>query len=193
MGLPNFTFKGKEYAYEDHIHNATRDNERGVELALGKKFLEENDNVVEVGAVTPYYFKDYTHPVFDLEDRHPRAVNKDASGMDFTDKCVLSISTVEHFRDRSVSFIEDIKRTAKKYLITFPLGYNERIDPNQMLDKWVLDPKNNVRFMSRIDPSSREDIDKDNWIEKDSLNDVDKKYGTYQWANTIAVIENSLK
>lgn len=187
MGLTNFTYKGKEFFYEDHLHNSTRDNERGVELALAKEFLRRYDNIIEVGAVTPYYFKEYTHEVFDLEDTHPRAKNVDASGMDFTGKNVLCISTVEHFKDNSVPFIKNIIENANKYLITFPLGYNERIDSDEKLDKFGL---LKGTFMSRIDPRSTEDKLKDNWVEKTTLTDDDKKYGNYQWASTIAIFEN---
>lgn len=185
MGLQYFTFKDKEYEYEDHIHNATRDNERGVELALAKEFLAQATDVVEIGAVTPYYFKEYSHPVIDLTDNHPRNQQKDGRGVDANGKDLLSISTVEHFGSGAIAFIEDIKKTAKSYLITFPMGYD--LEHNKELNEYAL---KNARFMSRIEPRSYEDRLKDNWIEKIELNDEDKKYGTYQWANTIAIFTN---
>ncbi len=185
MGLLTFTFKDKEYEYVDRIHNATRDNERGVELALAKEFLETFNNVVEIGAVTPYYFPEYTHDVYDLTDRHPRAIEKDGRGIDATGKDVLSISTIEHFGSGAIPFIEDVVRNAKTYLLTFPLGYD--MEHNKELNEYAL---KNARFMSRIDPTTREDYPKDNWIEKTDLAEVDKKYGTYQWANTIAIFTN---
>lgn len=187
MGLITFTFNNKEYNYIDRNHNATRDNERGVELALAKEFLGQSEDVVEIGAVTPYYFPEYTHIAYDLTDSHPRAKEKDGRGVFIKGKDVLSISTVEHFGSGAISFIEDVKKNARKYLITFPMGYD--LPNNKELNEYAL---KNARFMSRIDPTTREDYPKDNWIEKKELTEVDKKYGTYQWANTIAIFTNIL-
>lgn len=181
MGLLSFTYKDKEFLYVDKPHNATRDNERGVELALAKLFMDQYPDLTEIGAVTPYYYP-ATHEVIDLTDPHPRAKNIDASGMDVKERNILAISTVEHFgKGRAIPFIEDVILHAHKYLITFPLGYNDELDNYK---------SPHIRYISRIDPKSIEDIRKDNWIEKDILSEVDRKYGTYQWANTIAVIEN---
>lgn len=185
MGLQYFTFKDKEYEYIDRNHNATRDNERGIELALAKEFLKQATDVVEIGAVTPYYFEEYTHPVFDLTDEHPRNNQRDGRSQEVKGKDLLSISTVEHFGKGAVSFIQEVIKDARTYLVTFPMGYD--LANNQDLNDFAL---KNARFMSRIDPRSHEDKLKDNWIEKIELSDDDKKYGLYQWANTIAIFTN---
>lgn len=180
--MKTFIYKGKEYEYIDRNHNATRDNERGVELALAKEFLSLYDNILEIGAVSPYYFEEYTHPVYDLTDRHSKAIEKD--GRTNTSKYnVLSISTIEHFDKGAIEFLENLPKEGNKYLITCPLGINKE------LDEYAI---KHARFMSRIDPTTREDFPKDNWIEKTVLTEIDKKYGTYQWANTLAIFENSL-
>ncbi len=181
--MEHFTYKGKEFDYIDSTHNTTRANERCVELALVKNFLETHNNVVEIGAVSPYYFGEYIHKVYDLEDKHPRAENVDASDMSFKKKDVLCISTVEHFKENSLIFVERIIKEANSYLITFPLGYNERLDSEEKLDKWAYV---NANFIGRLDLEENKDI----WVEKSTLTDEEKKYTPRHWANTVVIIEN---
>ena len=52
--MKTFTYKDKEYDCIDMQHNTTILNERCIELALTKAFLEKFDNVMEIGAVSPY-------------------------------------------------------------------------------------------------------------------------------------------
>lgn len=176
--MPNtFTYKGKEYEYVDLPHNTTRLNERGVELSLGRKFLESFDDLIEIGAVSPYYFDQYTHEVFDLTDNHPRSQKKDARKIDTKGKNMLSISTVEHFGSGTVTYIEKVMKECPHYLITFPLGYSD----DEKLDAWALSTKQ-VRFIGRAYGNE--------WSEK-KVEDLNIKYGP-RWANTIVVIENCL-
>lgn len=179
-------YKNKDIKYFDHPYNTTRQNERTVEVPLAKLFLESHLDLIEIGCVTPYYFTRYDHKVYDLTDGHLRAINLDALTLDVKGKNVLSISTIEHFGEDevtsdSVKFLDRVMKESKKYLITFPLGINKK------LDEYVA---------KNIDCSylSRKESNRDLWEVKEykDLSDFDKKYGSYHKGGTIAVIENFL-
>ncbi len=180
-------YKDVYLEYFEHQYNRTRSNERCVELSLAQLFLKMNKDLVEIGAVTPYYFEDYEHEVYDLTDDHVRAINDDGNNVDIKGKNVLCISTIEHFGEdtkkyeESIEFLNKVMKESKRYLITFPLGFNK------VLDKYV---EHNVKA-SYI---TRNKIFRDEWEVKDYklLDDEDKKYNTYACANTICVIENFL-
>ena len=82
--------------YFNHPHNQTIVNERCVEIPVALRFLDlfKSDDFVEVGAVLPHYIKS-NHTVIDPIDN--TSTNKDyAENVDFSNKSVLSISTIEH-------------------------------------------------------------------------------------------------
>lgn len=122
--------------YYNHPHNTTIENERCIELPLAFRFLNTFNEVMEIGAVTPYY-KEPKHQVIDPIDK--LATIKDFSqNIDYTDKNVLCISTIEHMgrgdyelNKYSQLAIDEFRRMyndSKNCLITFPIGYNNTLD-----------------------------------------------------------------
>jgi len=120
--------------YFAHGYNNTLQNERCIEIPLAIRYLQEHDlnNVIEVGAVTPYYFE-VPYPVIDIADQKATHI-QDACDIDYKDKDVLSISTLEHIdevQDSKHSSIELLKRIlseSKSCLLTIPMGYNKSLD-----------------------------------------------------------------
>jgi len=123
--------------YFNHEYNNTLKNERAIEVTLGFRFIQASKRVVEIGSVMPYYgFLD--HDVVDPYDSHLNCIREDAEYFEFTDRAVLSISTIEHIGDKefsellnvkfdpykSVRVLHKIKKEARSFLITFPGGYN---------------------------------------------------------------------
>lgn len=122
-------------------YNNPRINERNIELPIAFWFIENyNDNLIEIGEVTPFY-REANHPVYDLSsdiaDRR-----RDVFDINLTDKNVLSISTVEHvgFGDYgntpvphlAIEAIRNIRRQCRNYMITYPVGYNTELDVDLM-------------------------------------------------------------
>lgn len=89
-----------------HPHNcgvnaSPRRTERTVELPIADRWLHAVDlaNVVEIGAVTPYYWPGRIARVIDPADN--RATEKASLfDVDFAGRDVLSISTIEHVGER---------------------------------------------------------------------------------------------
>lgn len=125
-------------------YNNPRINERNIELPIAFWFIENyNNDLVEIGEVTPFY-RDPQHPVYDLSSQLEER-RKDLFDIDLKGKNVLSISTVEHvgFGDygnapephMALEAIKYIKKHTKKYLITYPVGYNTELDDDLMHTK----------------------------------------------------------
>lgn len=125
------------HEYRDHPHNTTIRNERAVEVVLAERFLAEfnHPQVLEIGAVTPYYIE-RSHVVADPFDDHPRVTIKArAEEIDYTGRDVLSISTLEHIgesegsaRDGAWPVVERLVRDCRNCLITWPVGLNPGLD-----------------------------------------------------------------
>lgn len=117
-------------------YNQPSNNERKIEMPLAFWFIENHQDVVEIGEVTPFY-REPNHPVYDLSS-HIKERKRDLFKVDLSDKNVVSVSTVEHvgFGDYgnspephlAIEAITYIKRKAKNYLITFPIGYNRELE-----------------------------------------------------------------
>lgn len=77
-----FEFAGKKYDLFQHSYNCgyfqTRMTERSVELALAKEYIDTCEgNIVEIGAVTPYYFySNKISNIIDPTDNHKRVLKK---------------------------------------------------------------------------------------------------------------------
>ncbi len=158
----NFSFK--------QINSKT---ERTVEIPLLEYFINAYDNVCEVGAVSPYYFKHINHIIIDLYDKYDECIRKDASKFDVGGKDIVSISTVEHMglpdygnkdldRNKGIIFIEKVYHCARNYLITFPIGFNKFFDNlffgkytnyNNLYkkgDKWVETNLHNFKYNFKL-------------------------------------------
>ena len=126
-----------ELEYFIHDYNYTRANERCVEVALAKTFIEKYPQYTEIGAVMPYYGKRATRVIdcFDEEGDD----NRRLSECDIRGHNILSISSLEHFGNEDygndkLSDLEglgglmQILTTAQNYLITIPIGCNPVFD-----------------------------------------------------------------
>lgn len=185
-----FFMEGKRYSLFEHSYNcgyiSARMTERSVELALAKKWVNDCcGNIIEIGAVTPYYFyDDKITEVIDPTDIHKRAISKSLFDCDLNGKNVLSISTVEHIGTSDfgmhesynvIDAVEKILKESVSCLITAPLGYNN------MFDNWV--EENQGGSMVKL-------------LERGLNNHWEEITGNYRkieytplWANGLAVIK----
>jgi len=125
---------------EKNSYNDAANNERMVELPLAKWFLERHNysDIIEIGAVTPYYFES-NHLVFDPFDTHERCIRLKAENIVYKGKILLSISTIEHIRlygdynlpveddDTALQVLLNMMM-AREYIITFPRRFNKKLD-----------------------------------------------------------------
>ncbi len=135
-----FTFRGQTYDYYYHSYNTTWKNERGIEIPIIRRLVQENSGkrVLEIGSVLPHYFS-CDHDVVDLTERYPGVINQDITDFRPTNKydLVVSISTFEHIGCwgkgpgqpekllRAIqNVIENILAPGGKFVITVPLGQN---------------------------------------------------------------------
>ena len=171
----------------ENLHNNATKNERVIELPIAKWFLERFDNVLEVGAVTPYYYRvvPIDHVVIDISD--PQATIKaDIFDANLLGLNVLSISTVEHFGNGDYGLKKD-KTLIKKffdlipelnnYCITIPLGYNK------IADKVVFD-RDDVTYYKKYNHDCWKTVGID---EARTL----KYNDPFKWANGLALITNA--
>jgi hypothetical protein len=139
-----FTVGSVTARYAREYHNEAYQNERSIEVALGRWFLkrylwtdgDESLPVMEVGCVMPYYGESI-HEITDLTDPHPASRKVDALTLDYTARAVLCISTIEHLNGREfgnqsdedgIRLLQMITQQASAYLITWGVGYNPVLD-----------------------------------------------------------------
>ncbi len=132
--------------YFHHPYGHTWNTEREIEIAIALRWLERNpQDVVEVGAVMPYYQDNVKHEVIDPYD--PRATIRDfMENQDLMLMNVLSISTIEHIgttdyatnerqnivdKNAAINALKQILDDGENCLISIPIGYNH------FLDSWL--------------------------------------------------------
>jgi hypothetical protein len=143
--FPTFRFGGRDYPFLLHHYNCgprpATNTERTVELPLADRWLDKApaDTVVEVGAVTPYYWPGRVRDVVDPADPHP-GVTRRASllDLDLTGRAVLCVSTLEHVGsgdygqapdpDLARRAVDKLLAEAAAFLVTGPSGYNPVFD-----------------------------------------------------------------
>ena len=120
--------------------NDARTTERTIELALTDFWLTRvNEQAMEIGAVTPYYFPGRLLEVVDPTDAYPLVSKKESLfSVNMKGKNILSISTLEHIgthdynkisaKEDGISVLHKIIAQSKSFLITFPIGYNWRLE-----------------------------------------------------------------
>lgn len=123
------------YFYHPHncgVQTSPRRTERTVELPIADSWLSAVDpaNVVELGAVTPYYWPGRVSRVVDPAD--PKATERvSLFDVDLAGRDVLSISTIEHVGEGRYGMTEEREPTAalikiveeaERLLVTFPCG-----------------------------------------------------------------------
>lgn len=134
------TFKINDISlrYCREFFNEAYKNERSIEVAIGRWFLAKYGNqVLEVGAVMPYYGSE-NHEIIDLADEHPKSKKVNALDFDYSNRNVLSISTIEHMMkkeygnasdDDAITFLTKVLTKAPNYIITAPTGgYNPYLE-----------------------------------------------------------------
>lgn len=184
-----FEFAGLSFPLFAHHHNCGHPpdamSERSIEMALADVFLATTprESVVEVGAVTPYYWPYRVKNIADPTDTHP-LVNIRANFLDIdcTGKHILSLSTFEHIgagdyglpRDPALNIkaFEKLFREAASFLVTVPGGFNPPMDAYLL----TLDAKeNNISTRALIRVSGNQ------WEQRTNLSVADLKYqyGSY--------------
>lgn len=143
--IDSFIYKGRKVKLVESSYNCGfrpyRMSERCLEMAIAKIWLDQNkENVIEIGAVTPYYFQNLTHDVCDPADRHNRVNLKTSMfDLDLKNKNILSISTIEHIgtgeygipinkNESAVLALKKILNESNKCLVTFPIGANKDLE-----------------------------------------------------------------
>jgi hypothetical protein len=147
--------------YFDHPYNTTIKNERAVELPIACRFIEitGENNIIEIGAVMPYYgYKQ--HKVLDPFDPYHNSIRIDAENFDYTDKNIISISTLEHMGDlefskilnnkpdflKPVRVFQKILKQAKSFFISYPVGYTGFQIGRHPLDDFFLNSLNRTNY-----------------------------------------------
>lgn len=117
-------------------------SERGIELFLMQEYMKKYQDIIEVGAVSPYHtdiFSNIKHKIIDPYDPYEACIKEDAEKIDFTNKNVLCISTIEHMGTESYGntekdlykparFLEKIAKESASFLVTIPIGANIELD-----------------------------------------------------------------
>ena len=193
---PHFTFAGRSYPYFSHQYNcgwpAGYATERTVELALADAWLSTTPmmNVIEVGAVSPYYWPGRVPRIVDPADEHMQVSDRlPMDSIDMSGKDVLCISTLEHFGKSDYGLVPDpvllraavyqLASQARTLLATVPFGYNPMADELFFGD--VPLPGFRVGYLVR-------DLDRMEWRETNAI-DARRPYTDRYAASAIAVIE----
>ena len=120
------------------LYNNPEVNERKAELPIAFWFIENfPDRLFEIGEVTPFYAEPH-HTVCDTIPEKPSTIKIDANDLDYSDKNVLSISTVEHVGSgdyglpvephKAIKLVKKMISGANNWLITFAVGSNIELE-----------------------------------------------------------------
>lgn len=133
-----------EFELFDHSYNTTIKNERAVELAVARHWLDQRQgDGLEVGNVTSHYWP-ASHRIVDLHERADGVVNMDLFDVEGRYDWILAISTIEHvrwddLRDSSgapaaVARLRSLLRPGGEMMVTIPFGWNPPLDELLPLD-----------------------------------------------------------
>jgi len=173
-------------------------SERRIEIAIGLDFIKRfpTETIVELGAVLPSH-ELVSHDVVDMCDKYEKSIRVDALEYDYTDKNVLSISTIEHigrndYADlgdkqttdprNAIRCVDKIAKQSNKYLITFPLGWNKEFQKD-------VENSDYKKIIMARDAGN-------NWIFRCSCKDFNFEYGRpigsgeFSYGNAICIITN---
>lgn len=143
--VPTFQFGTIHVPHFIHSHNVYhppyRMTERSIELAVADIYLNKynREEVVEIGAVTPYYWPHRIPTIIDPSDKHRLVtVREEWHRVEICAKAILSISTFEHIGLPDYGLEPDVNRlktgleklliTKADFLITWSGGYNRILD-----------------------------------------------------------------
>ena len=137
-----FEFQGRRIPYVRHPYNRAWRNERSVELALARDFVERHrgTRILEIGNVLGHYGP-VNHCVLDKYESSPGVTNADVVDFDPAEPfdAIVSISTLEHVgwdehpREpekvlRARANLLRLLRPGGPLLVTVALGYNPHLD-----------------------------------------------------------------
>lgn len=183
--------------------NREATNERALEVPLGQFFLEKFEKVIELGAVMPYYCDNGSKSpdeVVDPYDKFEKCFKIDGEEYDYTQKNVLSLSTLEHIgndngydskldQQKAARVIEKIINQSKNYLLCWGIGQHPK------LDEYVQKSNLNVNILVR---ENRRGLI-NNWKEDSDKNNLYLPYGNWDMACEyyghslgLAVVSNNL-
>ncbi|MHB8972925.1 MAG: hypothetical protein ACYC3X_22355 [Pirellulaceae bacterium] len=196
---PTFLLENRKLLHFIHNYNCYfppfRMTERSLECALADLWLsmQAREEVLEVGAVTSYYWPYRVLRIVDPTDPHPLVTDKcSLFDISLRGKRVLCLSTLEHIGKTDFGLPEDpaaVLLALQKFfdecdhfLLTFPGGYNTT------LDHWILQPNralpSNVYGTSWVRTPESNDWSQ---IPLDHLNEKQLGYGKY-WANCLIML-----
>lgn len=143
--MKTFIFNGLELEYFYHNYNETWKKERIIEIPIIQTYVEDYDNILEVGNVLSNYFK-YNHDVVDKYDKSPNIIKEDIVYYKTNKKydLIVSVSTIEHIGvedtppnpRRIFDAINNMKNLLSEdgiIVVTVPMGQNK------FLDKYIYD------------------------------------------------------
>jgi hypothetical protein len=140
-----FTYDGHDFPYFYHTYNCgwppAPTTERALELAIADYWLSNAGprDVVELGAVTPYYWPHRIADIIDQTDTHPLvSLRVSLFEVDISARPVLSISTIEHIGKGDYGLAREpilclralnkLFSDSPRFLLTVPFGYNCALD-----------------------------------------------------------------
>lgn len=145
MSRPSTFFVGLggiQHRYETAAYNASRTNERAVEIPIFQDWIMRHPGrLLEMGNVLRHYDPSMAHTVIDRYEHAPGVTNMDI--LDFEPKprfdAIVTISTIEHIgwddtpRDelRALDVIPHLRRMLNdrgRLLVSFPIGHHPHLD-----------------------------------------------------------------
>lgn len=169
-------------------HEAT---ERTIEVPIGIKWINGKSNLIEIGAVLPYFCKT-SHDVIDPSDGRAN-IKKYLHEIDIVGKNVLSISTIEHIgleeygntysnSNGAAESIQRILKESSSCLISVPIGYNLK------MDQWIKDNQEQLNIFTYRKMSHSPVL----WKYNNQIIDLNAEYGKpFQYANLVVFIEKA--
>lgn len=190
-----FYFNGEAIEYFRHNYNSAYANERTIEIAIVKNFLDKmnsNEKILEVGNVLNNYSIRLNQDVLDKYDHAPGVINEDVISFAPIQKydVIVSISTLEH-----VGWDEEVRDESKiiravnnlvlnclapggTMIVSIPLGYNAFFDNHLKNEANYLPEK---YFLKRISKENK-------WEQVDYSEVMDAKFGEpFNNANVICI------
>lgn len=170
----NFALGTDIYQYVIHPHNYTWTNERAVEIAIARHWVDthQHDRTLEVGNVTQNYFP-INHDVVDKYEVATGVINVDIVDFDPAEKYqnIFAISTLEHVgwdRDKkepdkivqAVTKLKSLLAPGGELMATMPIGFNTFLD--EFIDDDTLQ-FDRYQFLRRI--NSQNEWEETTWQE----------------------------
>jgi hypothetical protein len=189
LGPQTFEFAGRTHRY--FFHPYSLNNERAVEVALARAFLEGvSGDVLEIGNVLTNYFA-FAHDVVDKYEIAPGVINQDvvtyAPGKQY-DR-IVTISTMEHVGwdeqpkepakvELAIQRLKQLLKKDGRLLVTVPFGYNTHLDELVRQGRTGL---SDVRYLIRVSANNR-------WREATAEEATRAQYGSpFPCANAVVV------